>query len=60
MSETEELNAMNERHEERMAAIRLRLQQSLDDPRPNLTSTEMCKRLQALYARYQQTTADRR
>jgi antitoxin ParD1/3/4 len=40
-------------HEERMASIRAQVEQSLNDPRPNLTSTEMRERLDALYARHQ-------
>lgn len=42
-----------EEHEERMSSIRARVQQSLDDPRPNLTSSQMRERLDALYARHQ-------
>jgi antitoxin ParD1/3/4 len=42
-----------EEHEERMAVLRSRVQQSLADPRPNLTSAEMRDRLDALYARHQ-------
>jgi antitoxin ParD1/3/4 len=40
-------------YEERMASIRSRVQQSLDDTRPNLTSRQMRDRLDALYARNQ-------
>jgi len=35
---------------ERLEAIRARVQRSLDDPRPNLTSTQAHDRLEALYA----------
>lgn len=42
-----------EEHEERMASIRARIQQSLDDPRPRLTSSQARERLDALYARHQ-------
>jgi antitoxin ParD1/3/4 len=42
-----------EEYEERMTAIRTRVEQSLNDPRPNLTSVEMRDRLDALYARHQ-------
>jgi hypothetical protein len=38
---------------EMVAAIKTCVQQSLDDPRPNLTSTQMRERLDALYARHQ-------
>lgn len=41
-----------EEHEERIAAIRARVQQSLTDSRPNLSSAEMRDRLDALYARH--------
>lgn len=42
-----------EEHEERMASLRARVERSLNDPRPNLTSAEMRERLDALYARHQ-------
>lgn len=42
-----------EEYEERMAAIRARVEQSLNDPRPNLTSTEMRARLDAFYSKHQ-------
>lgn len=42
-----------EEHDERIAAIRARIRQSLSDPRPNLTSAQMRDRLDALYARHQ-------
>lgn len=41
-----------EEYEERISSIRARVQQSLDDPRPNLTSGQMRGRLDALYARH--------
>lgn len=40
-----------EEYEERIAALRARVQQSLDDPRPNLSSEDVRKRLDALYAK---------
>ena len=39
--------------EERISSIRARVQESLDDKRPNLTSSQMRDRLDALYARHQ-------
>jgi antitoxin ParD1/3/4 len=42
-----------EEHEERMMVLRSRVQQSLADPRPNLTSAQMRDRLDTLYARHQ-------
>jgi len=41
-----------EEYEERMASIRARIERSLNDPRPNLTSAEMRERLDALYTRH--------
>lgn len=38
-----------EEHAERMAAIRARIQRSLDDPRPHLSSADMRRRIDALY-----------
>jgi antitoxin ParD1/3/4 len=42
-----------EEHEEQMVSIRARVQESLDDKRPNLTSGQMRDRMHALYARHQ-------
>ncbi|XNO40738.1 type II toxin-antitoxin system ParD family antitoxin (plasmid) [Sinorhizobium meliloti] len=42
-----------EEHEERLAAIRARVRQSLDDPRPSLTGREVRKHLDSLYAKHQ-------
>lgn len=42
-----------EEYEQRIAAIRSRVQQSLNDPRPRLTSEQMRSRLDALYTRPQ-------
>ncbi|MEM5585238.1 type II toxin-antitoxin system ParD family antitoxin [Roseibium sp. AS2] len=39
-------------HEERMDAIRARIQHSLNDPRPNLTGKQVSKRLEALYDKH--------
>ncbi len=41
-----------EEHEERIAVIRARVDRSLNDPRPRLTSDQMRARLDALYARH--------
>jgi antitoxin ParD1/3/4 len=38
--------------EQRMAAVRARVQQSLSDTRPNLTGKEVRERLQSLYAQH--------
>ena len=43
----------DEEHEQQMQGIRARVERSLSDARPNLTSTEMRERLDALYARHQ-------
>ena len=40
---------------ERLEAIRTRIQRSLDDPRPRLTSDQMRKALDELYAQYEKT-----
>ncbi|WP_341858129.1 type II toxin-antitoxin system ParD family antitoxin [Sinorhizobium medicae] len=42
-----------EEHEERLAAIRARVRQSLDDPRPSPTGREVRKHLNSLYAKHQ-------
>lgn len=39
-----------EEHEERMKAIRARVQASIDDPRPSLTIDEVRVHLEAFYA----------
>lgn len=41
-----------EEHRERIASIRARVQASLDDPRPRLSSQEMRTALDALFARH--------
>lgn len=41
-----------EEHQERMEAIRARIQHSLNDPRPNLTGTKVREQLDALYAKH--------
>lgn len=41
-----------EEHEERLKAIRARVQESLNDPRPSLTSQEVRAHLDALYAKH--------
>ncbi len=38
--------------EARIAAIRARVQASLDDPRPRLSSEQMREALQALFSKY--------
>jgi antitoxin ParD1/3/4 len=42
-----------EEYEQRISSIRARVQQSFDDPRPNLTNSQMRARLDALYTRHQ-------
>ncbi|MBZ9605155.1 type II toxin-antitoxin system ParD family antitoxin [Phyllobacterium chamaecytisi] len=42
-----------EEHSERMAAIRARIQRSLNDPRPNLSSKQARHHLDDLYAKHQ-------
>lgn len=44
-----------EEHEGRMAAIRARIQQSLDDPRPSVSLDDARARLTAFYAANQTT-----
>ena len=39
-------------YEERMKAIQSRIQNSLSDPRPNLSGTQVRERLDALYAKH--------
>jgi antitoxin ParD1/3/4 len=39
-------------HEEAMESIRARVKASLDDPRPALSSAEMRKELDSLFAKY--------
>lgn len=41
-----------EEHKERIAAIRARVQESLDDPRPSLSSQEMRAAIDALYEKH--------
>ncbi len=41
-----------EEHKERIAAIRARVQESLDDPRPRLSSQEMRAAIDALYEKH--------
>jgi antitoxin ParD1/3/4 len=46
----DELRAGQRDHVERLAAIRARIRRSLDDPRPDLDSDEVDRRLEALFA----------
>ncbi|KRB50116.1 CopG family transcriptional regulator [Rhizobium sp. Root708] len=41
-----------EEHRERIAAIRAKVQASLDDPRPSLSSREMKDAIDALFAKH--------
>jgi antitoxin ParD1/3/4 len=41
-----------EEHKERIAEIRARVQESLDDPRPRLSSQEMRAAIDALYEKH--------
>ncbi len=41
-----------EEHEIRMAAIQARIERSLNDPRPDLTSDEVQERLETLYSKH--------
>jgi antitoxin ParD1/3/4 len=41
-----------EEHRERIAAIRARVQESLDDPRPRLSSQEMRTAINALFEKH--------
>jgi antitoxin ParD1/3/4 len=41
-----------EEHKQRIAAIRARVQESLDDPRPRLSSQEMRAAIDALYEKH--------
>ena len=41
-----------EEHKERIAAIRARVQEALDDPRPRLSSQEMRAAIDALYEKH--------
>lgn len=43
---------LQEEHEERLSSLRAQVQQSLNDPRPNLSGKQVRQRLDALYARH--------
>ncbi|OHV79597.1 ribbon-helix-helix domain-containing protein [Ensifer sp. LCM 4579] len=42
-----------EEHEERLAAIRARVRQSVEDPRPSLTGREVRAHLNSIYSKHQ-------
>ena len=46
----EETPAGQRDHAERLAAIRARIRRSLDDPRPDLDSDDVDRRLEVLFA----------
>lgn len=43
---------LEEEHEERIEALRVRVKQSLEDPRPNLSPQQVRRRLDALYVKH--------
>lgn len=43
---------LEEEHEERLSSLRAQVQQSLNDPRPNLSGKQVRERLDALYAKH--------
>ncbi len=43
---------LQEEHEERLSSLRAQVQQSLNDPRPNLSGKQVRQRLDSLYAKH--------